>query len=411
MTKQNGSIDGYNGRHSALARDLELDSRGLAPRLQVDLICLSHLRWGFVYQRPQHLLSRFANVTRVFFVEEPISSGGDARLEIRVDSESGVYIVTPHLAQGMPQEQFDSTQQMLLSQLIEMARIDDYFLWYYTPMAMGFTRELTPSLVIYDCMDELSAFQGAPPALREREKQLFAMADMVFTGGQTLYEAKREQHPDVHAFPSSVDVAHFGQARQPKPDPADQAAIPHPRIGYCGVIDERMDLDLIASVAEARPDWHLVMVGPVVKIDPAALPRMSNIHYLGPKTYKELPGYLSGWDVAMLPFARNESTKFISPTKTPEYLAAGKPSISTSIRDVVRPYGQLGLVEIADQPEDFIAAVERALATDRGEWLKRVDELLAQNSWDATWQRMFKLLQPRLTKDKVAASSLQVANV
>ena len=403
MESLNGSVNGNSGRKPRSSSS-EAQAAGLGRRIQADLICFSHLRWGFVYQRPQHLLSRFANVTRVFFVEEPVLSGGDPRLEIRVDDDSGVYIVTPHLAAGLPLDQLDRAQQKFLNQLVEMARIDDYFLWYYTPMAMGFTGELTPSLVIYDCMDELSAFQGAPPALAAREKQLFAMSDMVFTGGQTLYEAKREQHPDVHAFPSSVDVSHFAQARVAKPDPVDQADIPHPRVGYCGVIDERMDLDLIRAVAEKRPDWHLVMVGPIVKIDPAALPRMRNIHYLGPKTYKELPDYLRGWDVAMLPFARNESTKFISPTKTPEYLAAGKPAVSTSITDVIRPYGDLGLVEIADHPDEFVAAVERALAKDRAEWLAEVDELLTHNSWDATWERMFKLIQPRLTDGKLAST-------
>lgn len=398
MENVNGSVDCDNVSRAPLSSGSDV----LSP-IQSDLICLSHLRWGFVYQRPQHLLSRFAKVTRVFFVEEPVYSGGDPRLEIRVDPESGVYVVTPQLGDHLSPIEIDLAQEKLIAQLVEMARIKDYFLWYYTPMAMGFTHELTPSLVIYDCMDELSAFQGAPPALREREKQLFALADMVFTGGQTLFEAKREQHPDVHAFPSSVDVPHFAQARVSKPDPADQAEIPHPRIGYCGVIDERMDLALLAEVAQARPDWHLVMVGPVVKLDPAVLPAMSNIHYLGGKSYKELPDYLRGWDVAMLPFARNESTRFISPTKTPEYLAAGKPAVSTSITDVIRPYGELGLVQIADRPEDFIAAVERALAMDKAQWLSQVDELLTHNSWDATWERMIKLIQPRLTKEKLTS--------
>ena len=364
--------------------------------LNADLICLSHLRWSFVYQRPQHLLSRFARVTRVFFWEEPVPSGGDPRLEIRVDRDSGVHIVTPHFPAGMPRSESDQVQETLLEQLIAMARIQDYFLWYYTPLAIGFTRELTPLAVIYDCMDELSAFKSAPPELQEREKELFARANLVFTGGQTLYEAKRDKHPDVHLFPSSVDVPHFAQARRPLPEPEDQARIPHPRIGYCGVIDERMDLGLLAGVAAERPHWHIVMLGPVVKIDPASLPKLHNIHYLGSKTYKELPAYLSGWDVAILPFARNESTRYISPTKTPEYLAAGRPAVSTSIRDVVRPYGALGLVEIADEPSEFIQAIERALCMEKVNWLERVDEMLGKNSWDNTWQEMYRLIKPRL---------------
>lgn len=370
---------------------------------QPDLLCLSHLRWGFVYQRPQHLMSRFAKRHRVFFFEEPVFREVQAALEIRVDEESGVHVVTPQLpAWHYTPEDLDRLQAKLLGQLMGMARIEDYFAWYYTPMALGFSEDLAPSAVIYDCMDELSAFKGAPPALRERERELFQQANLVFTGGQTLYEAKRAQHPDVHAFPSSVDVNHFGQARHKGSDPADQAQIPHPRIGYCGVIDERMDLDLLRGVAQLRPDWHLVMIGPVVKIDPAALPKLPNIHYLGSKDYKQLPQYMAHWDAAMLPFANNESTRFISPTKTPEYLAAGVPSVSTPIRDVVRPYGDMGLVGIADTPADFVAAIEAALSTNQQQWLPRVDAFLKNNSWDATWSRMMDLIEPLLNKREAA---------
>src|SRR4051794_1186902 len=207
-------------------------------------------------------------------------------------------------------------------------------------MALAFTYHLRPLGVVYDCMDELSAFAGAPASLRARERELLTRADVVFTGGQSLYEAKRGAHPNVHAFPSSVDVNHFAAARRRHDDPPDQQAIPRPRIGFFGVVDERMDMALLSGVAERRPDWHLVLLGPVVKIDPAVLPERANVHHLGPKPYAELPQYIASWDVAMLPFARNEATRFISPTKTPEYLAAGRPVVSTSIRDVVRPYGE-----------------------------------------------------------------------
>jgi UDP-galactopyranose mutase len=190
-----------------------------------------------------------------------------------------------------------------------------------------------------------------------------------------------------------VDVAHFSRARTPQPDPADQANIPHPRLGFYGVVDERMDLDLVEAVAREREQWHQVIVGPCVKIDEASLPRRPNIHYLGMKRYDELPAYLSGWDVALLPFARNESTRFISPTKTPEYLAAGRQVVSTSITDVVRPYGQLGFVGIADQPAAFIQAIEHALTVDAGDWLPRVDRFLADLSWDRTWASMRGLIE------------------
>jgi UDP-galactopyranose mutase len=261
-------------------------------------------------------------------------------------------------------------------------------------MALSFTGHLAPRAVVYDCMDELSAFKGAPSIMRERESELLSCADVVFTGGQSLYEAKRNQHPNIHPIPSSIDAPHFAQARNPAEDPEDQADIPHPRLGYFGVIDERMDTGLLSRIAEARIDWHLVMIGPIVKIDPADLPRHPNIHYLGGKDYKQLPDYLAGWDVALLPFAINDSTRFISPTKTPEYLAAGKPVVSTPIRDVVRPYGKMNLVSIAEGHSDFIKAIETILKEGTGSpgWLARVDEHLSQNSWDKTWLRMMKEL-------------------
>jgi len=250
-------------------------------------------------------------------------------------------------------------------------------------------------------MDELSAFKGAPPRLRELEAEMFTKADLVFTGGQSIYESKKDQHSDVYAFPSSIDKAHFAQARQNLSEPTDQANIPHPRFGFYGVVDERFDIELLRGIAALRPDWHFVIIGPVVKIQADILPQGENIHYLGGKNYKELPVYLSGWDVALLPFALNESTKYISPTKTPEYLAGGKPVVSTSIKDVVRPYGELGLVHIADTPEDFVAAIEKALAqrTDT-EWQAKTEEYLAGISWDITWQNMVCLMQIAVTEKK-----------
>jgi UDP-galactopyranose mutase len=356
-----------------------------------DLVCLSHLRWNFVFQRPQHLLSRFAKERRVFFFEEPVFGKGRARLQV-TRSPEGVWVAVPHLPEGMDERSVLDAQQALLDEMLLRHAVKHYVTWYYTPMALGFTRHLKPSAVAYDCMDELSAFRGAPPALLQLEVELLQRADVVFTGGQSLYEAKKDRHPNVHAFPSSVDVAHFATARRPLPEPADQASIPHPRLGFFGVVDERMDLELLAAVADARPDWQLVILGPVVKIDPASLPRRPNLHFLGGKLYTELPTYLASWDVALMPFARNESTRFISPTKTPEYLAAGKPVVSTSIRDVVRPYGDLGLVHIADAPEDFVRACEAALTEDRSTWLPRVDAHLASMSWDSTWAGMKALL-------------------
>ena len=359
----------------------------------IDLVCFSHLRWDFVYQRPQHLLGRAAKQQRVFFIEEPIYDQGPVRFDIN-RREDNLYVVVPYLPEELCSRiAREATQQALVDKLFAKYEIEQYVLWYYTPMFAACTRHLKPLAVVYDCMDELSAFKGAPAALKELEAELFARADLVFTGGQSLYEAKRTQHENVYAFPSSIDYEHFAQARDMLMEPEDQRHIPHPRLGFFGVIDERMDIELLRGIAEARPHWHLVIIGPVVKIDPAELPQLPNIHYLGSRSYHNLPAYISGWDVALLPFARNESTRFISPTKTPEYLAAGRPVVSTSIRDVVRPYGQNELVQIADTVDETVAAIEAAMQEDPAARLARVDAFLAQNSWDKTWVRMSELVE------------------
>ncbi len=361
--------------------------------MSVDLVCFSHLRWNFVYQRPQHLMSRFARGQRVFFIEEPVNGPEPGWQEINEDV-SGVWRVVPQLPAGLASSERNNLLRGLIDAFFLEQGIHDPILWYYSPMFLGFTSHLASRLVIYDCMDELSAFKGAAPEMKAQEAELLRRAELVFTGGQSLYEAKKATHPQVHCFPSSIDFKHFSQARTWKEEPADQQSIPGPRLGFFGVIDERMDLELLAAVAEARPDWHLVMLGPVVKIDPACLPKHANIHYLGMKAYKELPAYLAGWDVALLPFALNESTRFISPTKTPEYLAGGKPVVSTPITDVVRPYGERGLIRVAATPAEFVSAIEASLqpAAHGTAWLRQVDRFLGKSSWDNTWQSMHKLI-------------------
>ena len=375
----------------------------------MDLVCFSHLRWDFVFQRPQHLLSRCARDRRVFYFEEPVPDDGPPRLEVQT-RHNGVRVVVPRLPEGMEATEAERTQRALVDAFLADRAVEDYAAWYYTPMALGFTDHLEPRVTVYDCMDELSAFMHAPPVLREREAQLFEWADLVFTGGHSLYEAKRARHPRVYPFPSSVDVAHFRQARAEQPDPADQAGIPRPRLGFYGVIDERLNIDLVRAVAEARPDWQVVLVGPVAKIDASTLPRRPNIHRLGGKQYGELPAYLSGWDVALLPFACNEATRFISPTKTPEYLAAGRPVVSTPIRDVVRPYGDLGLARIAATAPEFVTAIEAALAEDGAARLAAVDPFLAELSWERTWQQMWQhvesILAARTGLDDASVATL-----
>lgn len=372
------------------------------------VICFSHLRWNFVFQRPQHLMTRLARSNRVIFWEEPCErhDGGEAELSVHIDEASGVTVVMPQLPAGLLGEDATATLMRLLDQFVSDLS-GRTVLWYYTPMMLPFSRQLRADCIVYDCMDELANFRFAPPELLPLESELIGRADLVFTGGYSLYEAKRERHPSVHPFPSSVDRNHFARARAEMKDPADQAGVARPRLGFYGVIDERLDLDLLAAIADARPEWSLVMVGPVVKIGEDDLPRRPNIHYLGGKDYAELPDYLSGWDVALMPFAINEATKFISPTKTPEYLAAGRPVVSTPITDVIRHYGELEGVFIASSAGEFVAGCEQALGLrEAADWLAGADRALATMDWDHTVSGMWRLIEER-----VAAPREQVAIV
>jgi glycosyltransferase involved in cell wall biosynthesis len=361
-----------------------------ATNLRPTLLCLSHLRWGFVHQRPQHVMSRLASDYDVLFFEEPIFEGRQTAHLERYAVADGVTVLVPRLPEGLSETQVIDAQHELLDAWLAEHWPSKLMLWYLTPMSQAFTEHLEANVVIYDCVDELSAFKFASPALMEMERRLMAKADVVFTGGYSLWEAKRQLHGNVHAMPSSVDVAHFAAARQPIPDPADQAEIAHPRLGFFGVIDERFNIDLVVELAALRPDWQIVLVGPVVNIDPATLPRRRNIHYLGAKQYEELPAYLAGWDVALMPFALDESTRFICPTTTPEYLAGGCPVVSTPIGDVVNGYGGSGVVAIADSPQAFIEAIQAALdlRTQPGVVVQYADKALEGMSWDRTCAQM-----------------------
>ena len=387
----------------ATAMPLEPGSRDV-------FLCFSHLRWNFVFQRPQHLLVRATRRYNVFVWEEPIfGDGTEPRLE-RTLSEEGVEVLVPHLPH-MPHEEANRAQRRLLDQFLAGLATKPSVLWYYTPMALQFSRGISADVTVYDNMDELSAFHGAPPEVIALENEMFAASDVVFTGGQSLYEAKKNRHKNIHPFPSSIETAHFHKARRPVSDPADQADIPHPRLGFFGVVDERMDVDLLARAADQRPDWQFVMIGPVVKIDPQILPRFDNIHWLGHKSYKELPQYLALWDLGIMPFALNDATRFISPTKTPEFLAAGLPVLSTRIGDVVRPYGDNQFVEIVDNAEDLCAKAEMLLERPEEPWLSQVDRFLALNSWDQTWAAMQGLMDKVNPKTRSALARAEVAHV
>lgn len=365
-----------------------------------DIICFSHLRWDFVYQRPQHLLTRWAKEARVFYFEEPVFGNFETNyLKIVKGSNTpNITIVTPHINRDLDEKEIYKYLSESVDNLIITNNIYDYLLWYITPMAMPFSGNLKPKMVVYDCMDELSSFKGAHPNMIKNESLLMEFADVVFTGGQNLYEYKKNKHQNIHPFPSSIDQKHFESGIGSK-EPFDQAEIHNPKVGFYGVIDERLDIELLDGLANKLPDFQFIMIGPVVKINPAILPKQTNIHYLGQKSYSQLPAYLAYWDVAFLPFAKNDSTRFISPTKTPEYLCAGKPVVSSSIRDVVIPYGEMGLVHIADNVTDFAHAIGKALLQKEDIiWQHKVKNFLKSNSWDLTWSNMKNVIQETLER-------------
>ena len=362
--------------------------------MAVKIIVFSHLRWDFVYQRPQHIMSRLAKDHTVYFIEEPVEASGDSHFK-RSEPVPNLHVCTPCTTRASGGFHDDQIPQLrtLVEKLIEAEGLTDYVLWFYSPMALPIARDLSPSAIVYDCMDELSAFMNAPAQLVDREQELLKLADVVFTGGKSLHRAKSQQHHAVYCFPSSVEVEHFARAMDPGTEHPAQRHLASPRLGYYGVIDERLDLSLIRQMALAHPEWQLVMVGPVVKIDPASLPNEANIHFFGQRSYQELPRFLAGWDVCLLPFALNEATRFISPTKTLEYMAANKAIVSTPITDVVESYSSA--VRIAGTTASFIEACEDALRETPNRRARRavvMQDAVASTSWNATVRGMQELI-------------------
>jgi UDP-galactopyranose mutase len=387
-----------------------------------DLICISHLRWNFVWQRPQHILSRLAQQYRVFFVEEPILSAEaqgpyiDSYVwEGKHDEKVTVLrLVQPHaephwVGHGDPLT--SDTYCKLLREYFEGRGTKAPALWLYTPMALEFVDALDPSLLVYDVMDQLSAFKGAPAALKRRDVEVLRQADIVFTGGVSLYRSKLPYNPSTYLLPSGVEIEHFARAACASDFacPNEIAHLNSPILGYFGVIDERMDLPLLEYLTSAHRDWNLLMIGPVVKIDAAELPQAPNLHYLGMRSYEQLPAYLARFDVALVPFAMNDATRYLSPTKTLEYMAAHKPIVSTPIHDVIELYGTV--VRIGHTPEDFVRHIERILADPNEAAARRSLELslLEQHTWNAIAERMSRLIELKYQPARASASPVSAA--
>ena len=369
--------------------DKKLKSRKSKPKQEnfqstnsYDMIVFCHLRWDFVYQRPQHIISRLSENYKILVIEEPIHNDGKSSY-ILEDINSNLTILKPKV------DNIAEIRNVLQGLNIQEVGVA----WFYSPAFVDLLPYLKINTIIYDCMDELSQFKGASLELRAQEKFLLQEADLVFTGGKSLYEAKSKLASEVHCFPSSVDVEHFNKVGKSIDIPADIKDIQQPIIGYIGVIDERIDLPLIHETAQLMPEVSFVLIGPLAKIGDEDLPRASNIHYLGMKQYNELPGYLKAFDIAMMPFALNESTEFISPTKTLEYMAADKPIISTAIKDVVRDYAKV--LDVISNPQEFSKAITEDLNAEKSHDSERYMEILTKTSWDATVNKMMSLLKQK----------------
>lgn len=371
--------NGMQPTTNKLSRGVDNPQKGNNGQEFYDMVVFCHLRWDFVYQRPQHIISRLAQDNKILLIEEPWHREGEGSRMQKISDN--LHVLQPNVHSI---EDIATILPQYISKTIATG-------WFYSAAFVPLLSYFDFGTTIYDCMDELSLFKGAPERLIEQEKYLVSNADIVFTGGKSLYESKAQLHGNVHCFPSSVDQAHFEKALNGIALPGDISSIPSPVVGYFGVIDERIDLELLRATALLKPDVSFVMIGPLAKIGEHDLPRLDNIYYLGMKDYKELPGYLKAFSIAMMPFALNDATKYISPTKTLEYMAAGKPIISTAIKDVVRDYSDV--VKIVSTPEEFSIYIDQAITNSPDSIMKYdYNEILRNTSWDSTVSKMKQLL-------------------
>lgn len=369
-------------RTPATRQTTTLTPPGRTTDFHYEMIVFSHLRWDFVYQRPQHLISRISQQYRTLFIEEPIppKEFGTIGFDLKTISKN-LNVLTPRVNSiGEIQKLFERLE-------INQTKL----LWFYSPSFLGMLNKISAECIIYDCMDELSLFKGAPVEIQYLEKELLGMADLVLTGGVSLFESKSNQNDNVHCFPSSVDYSHFASAKNSIPIPPDMKKFTKPTIGYIGVIDERIDMDLLQNSAKILPEYDFVMIGPLAKITEDDLAKAENIHYLGMKDYDDLPNYLKAMNITMMPFALNDATRFISPTKTLEYMAAGKPIISTAIKDVVRHYSDC--ISIVNSAEEFKDAVTKIKNHSEEKRNKKYENILQKTSWDNTASEMIKLIK------------------
>ena len=383
-----------------------------------DLIVVSHLRWSFVWQRPQQLLSRLAKQMRILFIEEPVAVEETKNLSATLQEVvPNLITLTPRI----PASECGDTPLWLwpcqdriarqVQQVLNTFEFEERAMWFYTPTPEFLFDVVKPEVLVYDVMDELANFHFAPPELREREARLLSQASVVFTGGASLYDAKKHFNKNTHLFASGVDAAHYASAcSEETTTPEWMDGLPSPRATYIGVIDERLDYELIAHMAAARPEVQFLMCGPIVKVDPNALPKAANLHYPGQQSYADLPRILKGSDVCLMPFAQNEATRYISPTKTLEYMATNRPVVSTPIRDVERFYSDI--VFLADSPQAFAEQLDAALSESTEERARKreiEERILAEHAWDAIADNMHTLIRHQWATTPSARAKQQAA--
>jgi glycosyltransferase involved in cell wall biosynthesis len=365
--------------------------RPVSPSAGFPIIVHSHLGWDWVWQRPQQFHSRLSQRHRILFVEGPVAREGLTAAQVTL-REVPDYPNIVVVQMEMPAERWndgawvDKERRRLVESVLSGplgADFQDPVQWFYDPMAVtAFAGHLNERAIVYDCMDQLSKFRGAPAELVRRERELLAIANVVFAGGPKIWKDKVTHNANCYSFGCGVDVEHFGHAADPATVvPADIAKLPRPVYGYIGVVDERIDYDLLATLAEKNAGGSVVMIGPWTKVDPSTFPRRENLHWLGQRDYGQLPAYAKGFDVCLMPFALNEATEFINPTKALEYMAAGRPIVSTAIEDVVLQFEDV--VKVARTPEDFAARCARAALLPNVVALRRGLKLAQANTWES----------------------------
>ena len=377
------------------------------------IIVHSHLGWDWVWQRPQQFLSRFSKTHQILFVEGPVPSEEvtAAQVEMREVSEFPNITV---LRMKMPASRWmdgawvDKERRRLVQEVLAGPlglRFDSPVQWFYDPMAItAFAGHMDESAIVFDCMDQLSQFKGAPKELIRRERELLAIADVVFAGGPKIGRDKIKYNSNTHSYGCGVDIKHFAKARDKRTEvPADVASLPGPVFGFFGVVDERMDYELVAAVADAHPEGSVVIIGPMTKIDPASVPQRSNLHWLGGRDYQQLPSYVKAFDVCLMPFALNEATEYINPTKALEYMATGRPVVSTPVEDVVLQFS--AVAKISSSSEDFVRLCTEAAKQPDEAAIKRGLMLAQRNSWESIVEAMDGHIRDVLSAEVATAST------